>query len=70
VKLRDFLSGDCTVHGWQKVQTWVDDDCVVIKEGYDLYNMDKYLDADVLYVFPFMRTNTEAAICIEVEHIA
>jgi len=68
MKLRDFLNGNCTVEGWKKVQAWVDDDCVVFKEGYDLYDMDEYLDADVLYVFPFMRTNLEAAICIEIEH--
>ena len=71
--LRDILDQCVTVEGWIKVQCWKNDKPVdkpvICYEGYGLNHsaIEKYLDRDIIYIFPYMVTNNEAAICIELE---
>ena len=65
MKLGDFLNSGFVVEGWKKLQTWVDDKPKQIAEGYRLDNVGEYLDWDVVYVFPYVKSVDGAAICIE-----
>ncbi len=65
MKFGDFLNGGFVVEGWKRVQTWVDDKPVLLSEGYRLDDASKYLDWEVVYIFPYTKDNDEAAICIE-----
>lgn len=67
--LRDLL-GQTTLEGWHKIQCWEDtDNPNVYYEGYDFPSdmMKKYGDCKIRYIFPYMVTNCEAAITIELE---
>ena len=65
MKFGDFFNGGFVVEGWKRVQTWVDDKPVLLAEGYRLDNVSQYLDWGVVYIFPYIKENDEAAICIE-----
>lgn len=64
MKFGDFLNGDFVVEGWKRLQTWVDDKPVLLAEGYRLDDVGKYLDWEVVYIFPYTKDD-EAAVCIE-----
>lgn len=65
--IRDLFDQCVEVEGWVKVQCWESEDYPdIYYEGYGLRSIDqKYWDREIRYMFPFMVTPTEAAICIE-----
>ena len=65
--IRDLFDNCVEVEGWVKVQCWENEDYPnIYYEGYSLRSTpEKYLDREIRYIFPFMTTDIEAAICIE-----
>ena len=65
--LRDLFEQCVEVEGWVKVQCWENEDSPnIYYEGYNLRSIpEEYLDMEIRYIFPFMATDIEAAICIE-----
>lgn len=67
MKFGDFANSGFAIEGWKKLQIWIDDEAVIIAEGYNLERTSQYLGCEVLYVFPYIKEDGEAAICIELE---
>lgn len=70
--LRDLVEseGGIAIQGYRKIQCWeTEDRPTVYHEGYDFFTLnDKYMDREVTYMFPYMVSPGEAAICIELTH--
>jgi len=54
--------------GYKKIQFWRNDEPIVIYEGesFPIGKESKYLDWEIIYMFPFMVNDHTAGICIEV----
>ena len=65
MKLGDFFNSGFVVEGWKRVRTWVNDKPKLIAEGYHFNDIGKYLDWEVIYIFPYAKSVDESAICIE-----
>ena len=67
--LRDLLD-QITLEGYHKIQCWEDVDYPnIYYEGYGfpLDMMEQYENRKIRYIFPYMVSNIEAAITIELE---
>ena len=64
------LLDQIALEGWHKIQCWEDvDEPNIYYEGYDFPPkiMKKYGNRKIRYIFPYMVSNIEAAITIELE---
>lgn len=66
MKLRDLFESGIVVEGYRKIQCWEDEDNPTIyHEGYHEGDLEKYMDREIAYIFPYNPAPNEAAVCIE-----
>jgi len=69
--LRKILDDDVQIEGFIKIASWSDDGSQILHYDGDsklLKDFDTLLDREILYVFPYLRNDLIAAICIEIEN--
>lgn len=67
--LRELLESGIVIEGYRKIQCWgSEDNPTFYYEGYGR-DLEKYLDREVSYIFPYNPILNEAAICIELAEL-
>lgn len=64
--LGEFLESGIIIEGCLKIQCFEPGDkLVVYYEGEDTNNLSSYEDREIVYMYPYIRDNGEAGLCIE-----
>ncbi len=59
--LRELLESGIVIEGYRKIQCWESEaNPTIYHEGYDQGDLEKYLDREVAYTFPYNPTSNEA----------